>query len=97
MDLNIGTVTCGTATPGVLDYLGILGLPQHTIEPHLWRVNHPEEKDIAEASDAGSQVLIEDAVRERAHQLFEQRGFEHGHDLLQRDRLFRRVNNGFDL
>ena len=41
----------------------------------------PEEKDIAEASDAGSQVLIEDAVRERAHQLFEQRGFEHGHDL----------------
>ena len=41
----------------------------------------PEEKEFAEASDAGSQVLVEDAVRERAHQLFEQRGFEHGHDL----------------
>ena len=38
-----------------------------------------KEENIAQASD--SQVLIEDAVRERAHQLFEQRGFEHGHDL----------------
>ena len=41
----------------------------------------PKQKDIAEASDTGSQVLVEDAVRERAHKLFEQRGFEHGHDL----------------
>ena len=41
----------------------------------------PKKKDIAEASDTGSEVLIEDAIRERAHQLFEERGFEHGHDL----------------
>ena len=41
----------------------------------------PKQKDIAEASDTGSQVLVEDAIRERAHQLFEERGFEHGHDL----------------
>jgi len=41
----------------------------------------PKEKHIAEASDTGSQLLIEDAIRERAHQLFEQRGSEHGHDL----------------
>ena len=41
----------------------------------------PKKKDIAEASDTGSEVLIEDAIRERAHQLFEQRGFEHGHDV----------------
>ena len=41
----------------------------------------PKKKDIAEASDTSSQVLIEDDIRERAHQLFEQRGFEHGHDL----------------
>jgi len=41
----------------------------------------PKEKDIAEASDTGSQLLSEDAIREHAHQLFEQRGCEHGHDL----------------
>ena len=41
----------------------------------------PKDKEIAEASDAGSQVLPEDAIRARAHQLFEQRGCEHGHDL----------------
>ena len=40
-----------------------------------------KDKEIAEASDAGSQVLPEDAIRARAHQLFEQRGCEHGHDL----------------
>ena len=41
----------------------------------------PKKKDIAEASDTGPQVLIEDAIREHAYQLFEQRGYEHGHDL----------------
>jgi hypothetical protein len=41
----------------------------------------PKDKDFAEASDAGSEVPIEDAVRERAYQLFEQHGCEHGHDL----------------
>ena len=41
----------------------------------------PQKKNIAEASDSGSQLSIEDAIRVRAHQLFEQHGSEHGHDL----------------
>ena len=41
----------------------------------------PKEKEIAEASDVGSQELTEDLIRLRAYQIFEQRGFEHGYDL----------------
>jgi hypothetical protein len=41
----------------------------------------PKEKNIAEASDPSSEALIEDAIRARAHLLFEQRGYEHGHNL----------------
>jgi len=41
----------------------------------------PKEKEIAEASDVGSRELTEDSIRTRAYQLFEERGYEHGHDL----------------
>jgi hypothetical protein len=41
----------------------------------------PKEKEVAEASDAGSWELTEDAIRTRAYQLFEERGCKHGHDL----------------
>lgn len=47
----------------------------------LLGLNMPKEKEIAEASDVGSRELTDDAIRERAYQLFEQRGCEHGHDL----------------
>jgi hypothetical protein len=40
----------------------------------------PKEKEIAEFSDVDSQELTQDIIRTRAHQLFEQRGCEHGHD-----------------
>ncbi len=41
----------------------------------------PKEKEIAEFSDVGSQELTEDIIRLRAYQRFEQRGYDHGHDL----------------
>ncbi len=33
------------------------------------------------APDMGSQELTEEIIRMRAYQLFEQRGYEHGHDV----------------
>ena len=36
---------------------------------------------VSQVSDAGSPAFTEDAIRERAYQLFEQRGCQHGHDL----------------
>ena len=41
----------------------------------------PKEKELAETSDVGSRELTEDSIRTRAYQLFEERGYEHGHDL----------------
>ena len=39
------------------------------------------QKEISQVSDVGSLELTEDIIRERAYRLFEQRGYEHGHDL----------------
>ena len=40
-----------------------------------------KKKEIEEASDVGSWEVTEDIIRTRAYQLFEQRGYENGHEL----------------
>jgi len=40
-----------------------------------------KKKEIAEASDVGSGEVTEDTIRTRAYELFEQRGYENGHEL----------------
>jgi len=41
----------------------------------------PRKTDKHAASDIGSQELTEEIIRIRAYYLFEQRGYQHGHDL----------------
>ena len=41
----------------------------------------PRKTKIHATSDMGSQELTEEIIRIRAYQLFEQRSYQHGHDL----------------
>ena len=41
----------------------------------------PKEKEIPQAANEGSLEVTENIIRERAYQLFEERGYEHGHDV----------------
>jgi len=36
---------------------------------------------VSPISNTGSLELTEDSIRQRAYELYEQRGFEHGHDM----------------
>ena len=45
----------------------------------------PKEKEIPQTANEGFLEVTENIIRERAYQLFEQRGYEHGHDV--EDRL----------
>ena len=40
-----------------------------------------EKNEILNLSDLGSQERTEEIIRMRAYQLFEERGYEHGHEL----------------
>ena len=39
------------------------------------------KKEVQQLSDAGSLEVTEEIIRKRAYQLFEQRGYEPGHEL----------------
>jgi hypothetical protein len=41
----------------------------------------PRKRETPSTPDVGSQELTEEIIRIRAYFLFEQRGYEHGHDL----------------
>ena len=41
----------------------------------------PSKTKVHSTSHLGSQELTEEIIRMRAHELFEQRGYQHGHDL----------------
>jgi hypothetical protein len=41
----------------------------------------PEKTKVVSRGDMGSQELTEEIIRIRAYQLFEKRGYEHGHDV----------------
>lgn len=41
----------------------------------------PDKNEVPSQPDMRSQELTEEIIRIRAHQLFENRGYEHGHDV----------------
>jgi len=44
-------------------------------------MSQQQKKKVSEESDVGSLKSTEEIIKQRAYKLFEQRGFEHGHDL----------------
>jgi hypothetical protein len=40
-----------------------------------------QRKEVSRVSDEGSLELTEEIIRQHAYWLFEQRGYEHGHDV----------------
>lgn len=40
-----------------------------------------QRKEVSQVPSEGSLELTEEIIRKRAYQLFEERGYEHGHDI----------------